>query len=245
MRDTQNTLTMSDRHPFSEKIIDYNRHLDFHGALPPGVRVMNPYRDNESAFEVSSAFYRKYYADTRPRHLVMGINPGRFGAGQTGIPFTDTVRLRERCGITGYTGPETRELSSAFVYDFIDQYGGEERFYGQCYFNSLLPLGLVAVGRNGREVNCNYYDSRELLQATEAAVLDNLRTLLDMGFATDICYCLGTGKNSQCLHRLNARHGFFGEIITLEHPRYIMQYKLRSKQLYIDKYLEAFKRIDN
>ena len=111
-RDTQNTLTMSDQRPFSEKIIDYNRQLDFHGALPPGVRVMNPYRDNENAFEVSSAFYRKYYADTRPRHLVMGINPGRFGAGQTGIPFTDTVRLRERCGITGYTGPETRELSS-------------------------------------------------------------------------------------------------------------------------------------
>ena len=79
---------MDDQRPFSEKIIEYNRRLDFRGALPAGVRVMNPYRENENAFEVSSAFYRKYYADTRPRHLIMGINPGRFGAGQTGIPFT-------------------------------------------------------------------------------------------------------------------------------------------------------------
>ena len=89
-------------------------------------------------------------------------------------------------------------------------------------------------------MNCNYYDSRELLLATEEAALENLRQLVAMGFDTDICFCLGTGKNSQHLHRLNAQHGFFGEIVTLEHPRYIMQYKLRSKQLYIDKYLEAF-----
>lgn len=231
---------MDDQRPFSEKIIEYNRRLDFRGALPAGVRVMNPYRENENAFEVSSAFYRKYYADTRPRHLIMGINPGRFGAGQTGIPFTDTVRLRERCGITGYTGAETRELSSAFVYELIAHYGGEERFYCDFYFNSVLPLGLVAAGRNGREVNCNYYDSRELLLATEEAALENLRQLVAMGFETDICFCLGTGKNSQHLHRLNGEHGFFGKIVTLEHPRYIMQYKLRSKQLYIDKYLEAF-----
>ena len=80
----------------------------------------------------------------------------------------------------------------------------------------------------------------ELASLDGSAALENLRTLVAMGFETDICFCLGTGKNSQHLHRLNGEHGFFGKIVTLEHPRYIMQYKLRSKQLYIDKYLEAF-----
>lgn len=224
---------------FADKIIAYNRNLEFHGTLPEGIRVMNPYRENANAFEVSSEFYRKYYSDNNPRHLIMGINPGRFGAGQTGIPFTDSHRLRERCGITSYTGSDTYELSSVFVYDLIAQYGGEERLYGDFYFNSVLPLGLTANGKNGREVNCNYYDTKELMQAVENDVLQNMEKLMEMGFETDVCFCLGSGKNSQYLSRLNNKHGFFGKIITLEHPRYVMQYKLKSKQLYIDKYIET------
>ena len=74
----------------------------------------------------------------------------------------------------------------------------------------------------------------EIWKFIQPALFENERK--NVGWA----FCLGTGKNSQHLHRLNGKHGFFGEIVTLEHPRYIMQYKLRSKQLYIDKYLEAF-----
>jgi hypothetical protein len=57
---------------------------------------------------------------------------------------------------------------------------------------------------------------------------------------TDICYCFGTGKNEKYLRSLNDEFGFFKRIVALEHPRYIMQYKSKSKQFYIDKYLEAF-----
>ncbi len=34
-------------------------------------------------------------------------------------------------------------------------------------------------------------------------------------------------------------YGFFKEIIALEHPRFIMQYKSKSKQTYIDKYISV------
>jgi hypothetical protein len=55
-----------------------------------------------------------------------------------------------------------------------------------------------------------------------------------------VCFCFGTGKNERFLRKLNDEHGFFKKIIALEHPRFIMQYKAMSKQVYIDKYLAAF-----
>jgi hypothetical protein len=39
---------------------------------------------------------------------------------------------------------------------------------------------------------------------------------------------------------LNKEFNFTPELIALEHPRYIMQYKYRDRESYITKYLEAF-----
>jgi hypothetical protein len=46
---------------------------------------MNPYRENPNALKTSSAFFQKYYNDDSPRRIILGINPGRFDAGQAGI----------------------------------------------------------------------------------------------------------------------------------------------------------------
>ncbi len=125
---------------------------------------MNPFKESGEAVKVSSEFYRKYYGDNKPRHLILGINPGRFGAGVTGVPFTDSKRLTGECGIA-YTGKETHEPSSVFIYEMIHAYGGPEKFYQRFYINSVCPLGFVATGKNGKEVNYNYYDSKALTEA--------------------------------------------------------------------------------
>jgi hypothetical protein len=57
---------------------------------------------------------------------------------------------------------------------------------------------------------------------------------------TDTCFCFGNGKNEKFLRQLNEEYQFFNNIVALEHPRFVMQYKAKSKQLYIDKYLAAF-----
>jgi len=41
------------------------------------------------------------------------------------------------------------------------------------------------------------------------------------------------------------RKAFFKKIVALEHPRFIMQYKAKLKQQYIDKYIEAFGEVVN
>jgi hypothetical protein len=80
------------------KIISFTRSLDFKGTLPRGVKIMNPYKE-PIIKQITSQFFKKYYSDNNQRHIILGINPGRHGAGLTGITFTDTKRLAEYCGI--------------------------------------------------------------------------------------------------------------------------------------------------
>lgn len=226
---------------FGDRIIEFNKTLYIEGKLPDGIRVMNPFRDNY-ILQLSTSFYKKYYDDNNPRHLILGINPGRFGGGFTGIPFTDTKRLTDECGIK-YSGRQTHEPSSVFVYEVIKEYGGPVRFYNDFYITSVCPLGFTHTGPTGKEINYNYYDSIELTNAVLDFIVVSIRNQIEFGIAVDVCFCFGTGKNEKFLRALNERHGFFKKIIALEHPRYLMQYKSRSRQDYIGKYLQAFSQV--
>jgi len=227
---------------FADKIIEFNHSLDFTGELPTGINLMNPFKGNSDILSVSSSFYKKFYNDNSPRHLILGINPGRFGAGVTGIPFTDTKRLTNECGIK-YSGKETHEPSSVFVYEVIEAYGGINKFYNDFYINSISPLGFTISDANGKEKNYNYYDSKELTNTLFPFMVESIKKYIELGIETDICFCFGTGKNEKFLRLLNDEKGFFKNIIALEHPRFVMQYKSKSKQQYIDKYINAFNQI--
>jgi len=227
---------------FADRVIAFNSSLEFNDPLPKGISIMNPFRQNDQILPISSAFYRKYYSDNRARHLILGINPGRFGAGVTGIPFTDTKRLSDPCGIE-YHGKSTHEPSSVFVYEVIEAYGGPDSFYRDFYINSVFPLGFTITDGSGKEKNYNYYDSKELTAAVYDFGVESLRRQLGMGIEKDVCYCFGTGKNEKFIRALNEKYGFFKELIALEHPRFIMQYKSKSKEVYIEKYLREFGKI--
>ena len=225
---------------FAEKVIHFNDQLHYSGPeLPRGIRIMNPYRESAEANRISSEFYSKYYGDSNSRYLILGINPGRFGAGLTGVPFTDPKRLISECHIP-YEGKVAHEPSSVFIYEMINAYGGPERFYAKFYINSLCPLGFTSIDEKGREKNYNYYDSPALTAAVGDYIIENIHTQIGLGVQTDVCFCFGTGKNENYLRRLNDKYHFFGKIVALEHPRFIMQYKAKTRQDYINKYLEAF-----
>jgi hypothetical protein len=225
---------------FAEKVITFCRDLDFPGQLPAGISIMNPFKENGKVLAVISAFYRKYYSDNKSRRLILGINPGRFGAGVTGIPFTDTLRLREKCRLS-IPGLKTYETSSVFIYEMIDKYGGCEKFYSDYFISSVSPLGFTKTGSNGKEVNFNYYDSSELSEAIIDFTIDSINKQLEFGIDREVCFCLGTGKNFRYLSKLNDKHHFFERIEPLEHPRFIMQYKLKLKEFYIGSYIEKLK----
>ncbi len=150
---------------------------------------MNPFREDGQVMQIVEIFYQKYYNDNRQRHLILGINPGRFGGGLTGIPFTDPKRLQSECHIP-YTGKITHEPSSVFVYEVINAYGGVEEFYSDIYVNSVCPLGFTFIDAKGREKNYNYYDSPELMNAVKDFAVDNIQKQIDMGVAVDYLFLL-------------------------------------------------------
>lgn len=215
---------------FSKKILLFFKSLDMQAELPADVEVMNPFKD-KSTFDLCSKFYDKYYNDTDSRCMILGINPGRFGGGITGIPFTDPIRLQRICDIENNFQMK-QELSSVFVYDVISAFGGPEAFYSKFYISSVSPLGFTKSNKN-----LNYYDDKNLENAIKEFVIGCLKKQLKFGIKTDVVFCLGEGKNFNYLCRINEEMKFFEKIVPLSHPRFIMQYKLKKKEEYIDRYL--------
>jgi hypothetical protein len=222
---------------FASEIKRFNRSLAIKQALPNGIGLLHPYRDDHRVLAWSDAFYERFYGDTQARHLILGINPGRLGAGQTGIPFTDTKRLFQYVGL-GDGENLTHETSSAFIYRVVDAFGGAMHFYKQFLVSSVCPLGFVSA-KNGKEVNFNYYDSPELQKAVEPFIVRCMEKQLAWPINREVVYCLGTGKNLAFLNELNKAHRWFRRVVPLEHPRYIMQYKSKHVNAYIAKYLEV------
>jgi hypothetical protein len=222
---------------FSQSVIRFFKELEFSGSLPPGISIMNPFRNNPHILPVITQFYKKFYNDTNQRYLIMGINPGRFGAGVTGIPFTDSKRLAEKCGLS-IPCLKTFETSSVFVYEMIEAFGGVEQFYNKFFISAVCPLGFILVNDKGKNINYNYYDNPKLTTAVKGFITDSLAKQLEFGIRKETCFCLGTGKNFNFLVKLNGELKVFDKIVPLEHPRFIMQYKSKQKDIYIKKYLE-------
>ncbi len=115
----------------------------------------------------------------------------------------------------------------------IEEYGGAKKFYGDYFIGAVSPLGFVRDGKN-----INYYDDKKLLAVLTPFITATIQRQVQMGFKTDIVYCIGGEKNFNFLSGLNQKHKFFEKIIPLPHPRFIMQYRRKKKQEYIQLYLD-------
>jgi len=214
----------------SEAILHFYRSLEPDFKRPAGIEIMNPYLDPE-AWPLTKAFYERFYSDKHPRVFIFGINPGRFGGGVTGVPFTDPIRLEDPCGIPN-PWKKKAELSSLFVYEMIDAYGGVKAFYGDFFFTAMSPLGFTKNGKN-----LNYYDDKALLKACEPYMVSCIRRQIADMPAFSTCCCLGEGENYRQLKRINDQYNFFGEIIPLPHPRWVMQYRRKQVKEYVHLYV--------
>ncbi|MBL0341628.1 MAG: DUF4918 family protein [Bacteroidetes bacterium] len=195
--------------------------------LPDKIAFINCYTSIEVK-EVLSRFCEKYYSSNNKRVLILGINPGRFGSGITGIPFTDPVALESDCGIIN-SFDKRRELSSHFVYDVIRNYGTTSTFFNNFLLSAVCPIGFL----NGTK-NYNYYDSGLLLQASHDFIENSLILHSKMNVSTEVVIALE--KKRSVLEAFNNKLKLFGKIMVLNHPRYIMQYKLKDADRYIGEY---------
>ncbi len=216
----------------SDQIISFLQGLPPTLPLPGGAELLFPYADPEVR-RVVYKFYNRYYADQNNRIFILGINPGRHGSGVTGIAFTDPLRLRQDCQLE-HSFPAKPELSSVYIYELIAAFGSVEKFYRHFYLNSVCPLGFTKAGKN-----MNYYDDKDLCQYITPFIVDSIRAQLAFGLSSKVAICLGEGKNYNFLLKLNAEFHFFEKIIATPHPRFVMQYKRKTKADYIARLAET------
>src|SRR5690606_22811436 len=82
----------------------------------------------------------------------------------------------------------------------------------------------------------SYYDDRKLFDIVKDFMIESLQKHFSLGLDNEKVYILGK-KNAVFLQKINREVNLFKEMVILEHPRYIQQYKSKEKDLYIDKYI--------
>jgi hypothetical protein len=222
---------------FGKRVLDFYKGLTFSNEDIPGdIEVMEPMKDPQIQY-LNELFYSKYYNDNKERVFLIGINPGRFGGGVTGIPFTDPVNLQEILEIDNPL-QKRHELSSKFMYQVVEAMGGPEIFFGKIYLTAISPLGFVMNGKN-----INYYDNQELSRKFEEQFALWLKEQIGFGASSDVAFSLGRGKNYKFLMGLNEKYNLFKSILALPHPRWVMQYRYSKRKHFVDLYLEQLSRL--
>jgi len=124
------------------------------------------------------------------------------------------------------------ELSSRFIYAMIDELNGPDKFYRSFYITAVSPLGFIRDGKN-----LNYYDIPSLESNWEPFMVGALKEQIEFCGNAKIAFSIGMGKNIEYLNRLNKKYNLVDELIALPHPRWVMQYRLKR----INEFLEEYK----
>ena len=154
---------------------------------PPVTHVYNPLAYAWAA----QAQYIERYAGTRKRVVLLGMNPGPFGMGQTGVPFGEVARVRGFLGIEatvhrpGHEHPArpvqgfgcTRsEVSGARVWGLVEsRWGTAQAFFADHYVANYCPL--LFMEASGKNRTPDKLASAERAALTSACDRHLLRTI--------------------------------------------------------------------
>lgn len=107
--------------------------------------------------ELVHRYYQKFYSTEAKRIVLCGINPGKNGAGKTGIPFLD---FRAVSQLLSDIGQDDREQSAQFILSIINEIGIDS-FYRNVYMTNISWFGFTKDGNNQ-----NFYDLPSPLPTT-------------------------------------------------------------------------------
>lgn len=110
------------------------------------IEVLSDFLDN---WNHAKQFYTRYYGDRFPRTVICGLNPGRLGAGKTGVPFLDFASLSTL--LPGIVRQDT-EPSAQFFFRVVQHFGADS------FFRSFFVTNVSWVGFKRGAANLNYAD---------------------------------------------------------------------------------------
>jgi len=161
--------------------------------------------------EVVFEFNCKYIEPNKPKIVICGINPGRFGAGKTGIPLLDFPSLSKILPNMNEIPHEKPEKSAKFIFSIIEHFGVND-FFKQFYLTNISCIGFYCTKT---KKNINYY---ELPLSIQYFLFDNFSKEINY-IKPKIIIPLGKEVEKNLIMDLKHEHKINTEIGTrLPHP---------------------------
>lgn len=169
------------------------------------------------------AFCQLFYSDAVPRVMICGTNPGRFGAGMTGIPFLDYMSLSQ---IIPGIDRQDSEKSASFFFQVVRRFG-VDLFFRTFYVSNFSSVGYLKDGKN-----LNYYD---LPPAALAIVERNFLSEVEAINPTHVI-SLGEAVQRSVKKLLPASVDCS---LRLPHPSWVTTYRVNDMGRWVARYLEV------
>jgi single-strand selective monofunctional uracil DNA glycosylase len=152
---------------------------------PPVTHVYNPLR---YARELHHRYLARF-ANSPKEVVLLGMNPGPWGMGQTGVPFGEVSAVRDWMGLRAPVGkPEKEhekrpvlgldchrnEVSGRRLWGWArDAFGSPERFFERFFVVNYCPLlFLEASGRNRTPDKLRVAERKPLLERCDRALVE-------------------------------------------------------------------------
>ena len=205
---------------------NHRRYIENHNFLrllgEAGICVPSEFLLNRDGI---NAFWKKFYGAHVPRVVICGLNPGRFGASKTGIPFVDFQSLSQL--VPGVHRLDS-EKSSNFFFKVIHSFG-VEAFFQNFYVTNIASVGFVRDGKN-----LNY---PELPVDALAMVERNFQT--EMEVVQPFQFISLGAEVQQTARKLLTNT--VNCTLRLPHPSWVTTYRSCELHTWVEKYVEALK----
>ncbi len=189
-----------------------------------GAPVAFVYNPLDYAWEVARAYVERFGKGSKDI-LFLGMNPGPFGMGQTGVPFGEVSAVRDYLGLVGeIREPERahpkrpvlgfscprREVSGQRLWGALaKRYPSPDELFSRAFVLNYCPL--LFVSESGANVTPDKL-TRSERQALEAICDDALREAIE---ALGPRRIVGIGGYAtKCAERVTGRN----DIVTMPHP---------------------------
>ncbi|XP_044299244.1 single-strand selective monofunctional uracil DNA glycosylase isoform X1 [Varanus komodoensis] len=160
-------------------------------TFPESVQYV--YNPLDYAWEPHQDYVRRY-CQTRKEVLFLGMNPGPFGMGQTGVPFGAVQLVRDwlqvrgqvyqpacehpKRPVRGLECPHTEVSGARFWGFFRSVCAGPDAFFRHCFVHNHCPLLFVSQsGRNLTPADLPAAQREQLLQVCDDALCEAVKLL--------------------------------------------------------------------
>ena len=196
-------------------------------TLERNVKILSDFLDNKDNI---INFHKKYVEPNSPRVVICGINPGRNGAGLTGIPFIDFESLSNML-------PDIQkkdwEQSAKFFFSVIQEFGIEE-FYKNFHVTNISWFGFSRIDK---PKNVNYFE-KDIFTEIAIYLIDKFVEEMELINPDYIIPLSKTVKYE--LEKLKKQGKIRAEIGTcINHPSWVVTYRRKDLSIWRQKYIDT------